>query len=335
MEDGLVGRVAMTQILNPYAVAGTPSVDLTILVWNDHYFEPAYEEPLVSLTPEGSRITVTFTRDRGLLGEADAVWVHAPTLSELPARNEGQPWVLASMEADHNYPFQKGPVAAEMFDITMTYRRHADIPTPYANRHQYGGFRRARRAPHRTDALASFVVSSPVAERDAYVRELMKYIPVASFGKRLRNRSFDEIVGQEPDRGRAAELAIASYGFSLAFENCRDHEYVTEKLYRPLALGTIPVYWGAPDLTGLVPSRDALIEVSQETPAELAEILLAIAGDREGMDERLAWRERPFDPAFEKLLDVGDVDPRARLASKLAHGCDRSCRCGGRLMDGP
>ena len=31
------------------------------------------------------------------------------------------------------------------------------------------------------------------------------------------------------------------------------------------------------------------------------------------------------------LVDLGSIEPQLRMAVKLAHGCGRSCRCGGRM----
>ncbi len=321
----------MIEIVNRFAAPDTPDAELEILLWDPHWFPDSYNDPLVALTPNGARIIARFSTDRSRVADADAIWVHPPTMRQLPPKRDNQPWVLCSMEADHNYPFQTSPAADALFDITMTYHRGSDVPTPYANRAQYNGFVRTRSRPHRADAIASFIASNPVPERDDYVTELMHHVPIAAFGTCLRNREFDEIVGTGLDRGQAAEMAIASYGFSLAFENCLADEYVTEKLYRPLALGTIPVYWGAPDLTGLVPDRTAVVEVTNEEPAELADLMVARLADTEWLEAILDWPNRPAHPDFDRLLDVTDIDPRARLATKIAHGCDSSCRCGGRL----
>ena len=44
---------------------------------------------------------------------------------------------------------------------------------------------------------------------------------------------------------------IKSYKFSMAFENEQGYNYITEKIYQPLVVGSIPIYWGAPNIDKL------------------------------------------------------------------------------------
>jgi hypothetical protein len=48
---------------------------------------------------------------------------------------------------------------------------------------------------------------------------------------------------------------LSNYRFSLCFENMPMNGYVTEKLFDCLYAGTVPIYWGAPDIDQLVPSE--------------------------------------------------------------------------------
>lgn len=41
---------------------------------------------------------------------------------------------------------------------------------------------------------------------------------------------------------------LRDYRFSLAIENCRNDYYFTEKLIDCFATGTVPIYWGCPDI---------------------------------------------------------------------------------------
>lgn len=46
---------------------------------------------------------------------------------------------------------------------------------------------------------------------------------------------------------------LSKYRFSLCFENSPMLGYLTEKIFDCLYAGTVPVYWGAPDIAKLVP----------------------------------------------------------------------------------
>jgi hypothetical protein len=41
---------------------------------------------------------------------------------------------------------------------------------------------------------------------------------------------------------------MAKYKFTLAFENALGEDYITEKLWRPLKLGSVPIYLGSPSV---------------------------------------------------------------------------------------
>ena len=318
-------------ILNPFAPEDVRDADLTVLLWNNHWFGEEYEQAIAVSTPTGARINLNFTRDRSLQPKADAVWIHAPTIRDLPPKLGSQPWILVSMEAFTHYSIQADEDVVGLFDLTMTHRLDADVPTPYANRRQYGAFQPGPRPPQRPTALVSFIASNPVARRDDFVRELTRYMPVDCYGACLNNRRFDEVAPPGASYAEEALWAIASHPFYLSFENVREPDYVTEKLYRPLSVGTIPVYWGAPNASEFLPSPDAVVLLDEETsPRRLAELITATAADAAKLEAHRAWMNAPL-PHFQRLLDLGDIDPRARLATKLAHGCSGDCGCGGRL----
>lgn len=56
-------------------------------------------------------------------------------------------------------------------------------------------------------------------------------------------------------RGECASKyeVLSQYRFCLCFENMEMTGYVTEKIFDCLYAGTIPVYWGAPDIYKLIP----------------------------------------------------------------------------------
>lgn len=63
-----------------------------------------------------------------------------------------------------------------------------------------------------------------------------------TFGGPYRNN----IGGPVPVDGKIP--FIADYKFNLALENSAIPGYVTEKIVEPFAAGTVPIYWGAPDV---------------------------------------------------------------------------------------
>jgi glycosyltransferase involved in cell wall biosynthesis len=55
--------------------------------------------------------------------------------------------------------------------------------------------------------------------------------------------------GETPDK----VATLSGYRFALCFENTRFPGYVTEKIFDSFFAGTIPVYYGAPDIADFVP----------------------------------------------------------------------------------
>lgn len=74
-------------------------------------------------------------------------------------------------------------------------------------------------------------------ERIDFFNKLSKYKKVDSGGKILNN-----VGGPVADKMEF----IRNYKFIIAFENSSFPGYVTEKVYQPMFMNTIPIYWGSP-----------------------------------------------------------------------------------------
>ncbi len=89
--------------------------------------------------------------------------------------------------------------------------------------------------------FCSFVYSNPDADpaRDIFFHLLSRYKPVDSAGRHLNNTGYkvmDKVSFQR------------NYKFSIAFENSSTPGYSTEKILDAYCAGTIPIYWGDPDI---------------------------------------------------------------------------------------
>jgi hypothetical protein len=250
--------------------------------------------------------------DPGLLPEADVVVFHIPTLTP-PIRVRRYPrqrWVGWSMESDVNYPLLSDPVFMRQFDLTMTYRRDSDVWNPYFGPWLLDGLL----APPREkteDAPAVYFASNcrDLSGRQEYVRELMRHLAVDSYGRCLRNRVL------ERDEGRRTKLdVIARYRFTLAFENSISSDYVTEKFFDPLTVGSIPVYLGASNVDELAPGDRCYIDVADfNGPEELARYLRSLSDDPDRLNEYLAWKNTGLSPSFLAMIDALRLHPVCRL----------------------
>lgn len=316
--------------------------ELIVVACTSHYFGDDFIQSFTLPEELGAPVYCDFTNDLTRTHEADALWFHAPTTARLPKeKNPGQPWILMSMESDANYPLLRNNDFLSLFDIHMTYHLDSDIPAPYPTWREYGNFMSPpvpTPMKSREVALALYTASNPVQRRDDYVRELSRYVTVDSPGKCLHNKTIPGFTDGDNSWARRGFESIMGilpgYKFYLAFENSISTDYVTERLFLALVAGVVPVYYGAPNVRSFLPSDNAAIVVTDFAgPGELGEYLNYLDQNDDAYEQHLAWKHQGCCDEFKNLLDIADIDPRHRMAVKLAHGCSKDCGCGGRIRE--
>jgi len=278
-----------------------------ILMFGRYWNKPLEETLKGVVVPEGWEVT----NDRSRMEKAAAVVFHVPEIRSLRGLSHlpGQLWVGCSQESRVHRPYQ---TFWDRFDLTMTFRRDADVFFGYLPElHKL----QAQPAPKAERANVSFFASNwlEYSGRTRYVAGLMRYLEVHSYGKCLNNCPLSN------DRGEKTKLEIiARYKFNLAFENAIEEDYVTEKFFEPLIAGTVPVYLGAPNVEEFAPGDCCYIDVRKfPDPRDLAEYLSFLAGNDAAYGEFLAWRSRPLRPAFRKLAERAGRNPFSLLFQKI------------------
>ncbi|MGU9977818.1 MAG: glycosyltransferase family 10 domain-containing protein [Candidatus Oxydemutatoraceae bacterium WSBS_2016_MAG_OTU14] len=98
--------------------------------------------------------------------------------------------------------------------------------------------------------FCNFVASADSILRRDFVKQLHEYKQVDCAGSVLNNT--DELQRKSPrgesDWAKGKLRYIAQYRFTVAFENKSQPFYITEKILHPLMVGSIPIYWGAPNI---------------------------------------------------------------------------------------
>jgi alpha-1,3-fucosyltransferase 10 len=288
----------------------------TILFYNT-FFDDPYD---ISYLDE--KIQSTFVFDRALYEKADAVVFHIPDLifgtptaddiSKLP-KPKGQIWVAWSMESAINYPIQHDSVFMRRFDLIGNYKRSADIWVSYCPPRR--AWLEAIRCPlplKTEEAPLVMFQSAPFNRsfRIEFASELMSQIKIDSYGRILNNRAL-----REDDEGRVTKLAtISRYKFCLSLENAIEADYVTEKFFDPLLVGTVPVYRGGPNVADFAPGEHCFVNPNDfSSTAELAKYLEYLGRDNEAYEKYFAWRHVPLSSEFEKNIPERRVDPFAKL----------------------
>lgn len=207
----------------------------------------------------------------------DVDWKDLP----LP-RREDQFWALLHEESPKNNWILASEGGISLFNLTATYSRYSDYPLTTQFLHKIEWLEspvKVKTEDKSSDGLGLVMYlhsdCDPPSDRDSYVEELMKYVTVDSYGKCLHNKDLPPHL-VDPLTFNSDEIhdLVAYYKFSLAFENARCHDYITEKFWRPLYAGAVPIVMGSPSIKDWAPTNRSIINANDfESPQKLAEYL--------------------------------------------------------------
>ncbi|XP_077999719.1 GDP-fucose protein O-fucosyltransferase 4-like [Glandiceps talaboti] len=221
----------------------------------------------------------------------------------LPRRPHHE-WALLHEESPmNNYVLSHKPVI-RMFNYTSTFRRESDFPLTSLPINSLDYITKRRPIPlkrknelRKTENLAPVLYVQShcdvASDRDRYVKELMKYIQIDSYGQCLHNKDLpteeliDTLTMHHPD----FLTFISQYKFHLAFENAICDDYMTEKLFRPLHVGSVPIYWGSSKAQDWMPNKKSVIMMEDfESPEKLANFITALDQNDEEYLEFLKFK---------------------------------------------
>ncbi|XP_078055597.1 GDP-fucose protein O-fucosyltransferase 4 [Mustelus asterias] len=201
-----------------------------------------------------------------------------------------QSWALFHEESPmNNYLLSQGP-AIRLFNYTATFRRRSDYPLPlqwlpgpdYLHTPPALPLHRKNQLRRHPRGLAPVLYLQShcqvASDRDRYVRRLMEHLQIDSYGQCLQNKDLpnDRLVDTLTATTEDAEFMefISQYKFHLAMENAICDDYMTEKLWRPMHLGAVPIYRGSPVVQDWMPNPHSVILIdSFESPKALADYI--------------------------------------------------------------
>ncbi|KAK7124163.1 hypothetical protein R3I94_018507 [Phoxinus phoxinus] len=228
------------------------------------------------------------TADRRQFNRAHGVFFHHRDingdLSNMPKlpRPPFQKWVWMNMESPSNSGQRSN--LNNLFNLTSTYRQDSDIMVPYGRISVESGGKKHDEIPHK-NKLVCWIVSNWNSnyERSKYYAELTEHISIETYGHHFNRRISDQDYSD----------VVSSCKFYLSFENSIHKDYITEKLYNPLSLGTVPVVLGPPrkNYEEFIPGS-AFIHVHDfNSPKELAEHLKLLDQNDDLYRQYFTWRE--------------------------------------------
>eukprot|EP00746_Dinoflagellata_sp_MGD_P145960 gnl/MRDRNA2_/MRDRNA2_78520_c0_seq1.p1 gnl/MRDRNA2_/MRDRNA2_78520_c0~~gnl/MRDRNA2_/MRDRNA2_78520_c0_seq1.p1 ORF type:complete len:774 (+),score=140.16 gnl/MRDRNA2_/MRDRNA2_78520_c0_seq1:138-2459(+) len=248
------------------------------------------------------------TSNRSTLSNASALyWSGAGDLmlKDMPAtRPAGQVWALEMYESPCIYDLVQSSSLLSYFNIGIGMSPKADVQRcPYVPQKflteltapamptaEKDGFRR------QGTGLVAYIQGNCVPKRDELVEALeAEGIEVDALGECRHNRDLPMGLDRRSTLDSAKFLGFERrYKFAIALENCECHDYVTEKLYRRLHEGVVPIYVSGNN--GWLPDPKAIIDPYKfASVRELAQELRRLDANSTAYEEHLAWKRRNFE----------------------------------------
>uniref|UniRef100_A0A8C2EG23 Fucosyltransferase n=1 Tax=Cyprinus carpio TaxID=7962 RepID=A0A8C2EG23_CYPCA len=188
-----------------------------------------------------------------------------------------QTWALFHQESPMNNYLLSDSVGIRLFYYTATFRRESDYPLTLQWLPSLDHLLEAPAVPLQEKNRWRRAGLAPVLyiQSHRYVQELMKYIEIDSYGKCLNNKplpDYLEDTSTATGEDRRFMSFVGRYKFRLALENGLCPDYMTEKLWRPMHQGCVPIYRGSSLVTDWLPNNHSAILTDEfHSPRELAD----------------------------------------------------------------
>jgi hypothetical protein len=253
---------------------------------------------------------VTSNHDR--IKQAHAFIVHARDPYPLPP-NKDIPWILTTLENPVNTPVLKKPEYMSQFHLLRSYRLDSDFPTPLFKKPNLD-----RPVPFKNKTgtiVAAFSNCEPV--RTEYLRQLMRYIPVDSYGACLHNKA-GLVQRYKSDFKNMKSQLQKTYKFAITFFNQDCDYFVDDQILHALNAGSVPIVMSTDKIYEFLPGnlKNAIINVRDfKNPRELAEHLKFLMNNETEYNKHLEWKRKG-------LGDISQIIIGKYWDSKFHHWCE-------------
>jgi hypothetical protein len=216
---------------------------------------------------------------------------------------------MHSMEGSKHYR-QIKTIKPGVHDALSTTSFESEVPLPYFSWAEYS-IQNTQVDFNNAIKGAVFIARNcgSINEREKLVKKLQQYIRVDSISSCLGNSPWPTGIKRNDKNA-----AMRRYLFYLSFENEISRDYITEKLWGGLESGTLPIYYGAPNVHEHAPPM-SIIQVSHETVDTVGPLLQKLTENKEEYDKYHLWRKKPLTRSFIEKYHFTHT-----------HGLCRSCR---------
>ncbi|XP_068750988.1 alpha-(1,3)-fucosyltransferase 11-like [Montipora capricornis] len=232
-------------------------------------------------------VACELTVDHSRVNEANAFAVHARDPHMMPPTHS-VPWILLTQENPVYTSVLGNPGFMSKFNLLQSYRLDSDFPFPTFNEPNL----KAPVSFSNKTGLILAAFSNCEKVRIEYMRQLMKFVTVDSYGGCLRNKH--NLVQRYGKDYRLAKSELArKYKFTLVFFNQDCDYFVDAQLTHALDAGSVPVIMGTDKLDEFLPGnlRNAVIKVRDfKSPRHLADYILYLSKSETEYNNFLDWK---------------------------------------------
>lgn len=240
-------------------------------------------------------------------------------------------WGLYHEESPRNVEELMHEVTLSLFNYSATFSRYSDIPFPLQHLESLNDITSTNYfVPTKIKNDLLHDISSVLylqsdcetaSERDAYVKELMKLIDVDSYGVCLKNKEMpvefvDDYLNNLNDENFLRY--IARYKFVIAIENGVCDDYVTEKFWRAIKVGSIPIYFGSPSAKDWTPNNKSAIFLEDYPTTKLMSEYINKLNKNDNLYEEYLDHKIKGKISNEKLINEFNNKPYQRDALEIA-----------------
>ncbi len=311
-----INTLKIKQRAVPYAaiVNNSSNEKIVLLFWSKLWQAPATRaEGVWEKGNEHGKCPVAceVTANRSRIKEAKAFIVHARDPKPLPP-SKHIPWVLTTLENPVHTGVLRNPKYMSQFHLLRSYRLDSDFPTPMfkkpcleppvAFEKKTGGI------------MAAF--SNCERVRTAYLRELMKYIKVDSYGGCLRNKG-GLTNRYKGDFKKLKQNLERSYKFVIVFFNQDCDYFVDDQILHALNAGAVPIVMSTDKIYEFLPGnlKNAIVSVRDfKSPKELADRLRFLMNNKMEYNKFLEWKVKG-------LGNISDTVIGKYWERKFGHWC--------------
>jgi len=249
--------------------------------------------------PVACEVTADHSRER----EADGFVVHARDPHMIPSTHS-TPWILFTRENPVYTPALRNANFMSKFNLLRSYRLDSDFPDPA---YRMPGFTPPVPFKEKSGLIfAAFSNCEPV--RTEYMRQLMKFVQVHSYGRCLKNKN-DLVARSGSANGKDFKQLktekAKTYKFTLVFFNQDCDYFVDDQLNHALSAGSVPVVMSTDKLDEFLPGnlRNSVIKVRNfKSPKLLADYLKFLSNNETEYNKYLEWKWKGFGNIFGTVI---------------------------------